>query len=99
VNHLGIKFETRRIGAYEIGFNYGDGPGTKHDILGALGATSVARAWERSGSGSGKRERGSAFFKKWSGAKRLRSVYIYIYKKIYILKKKTCRMPNMMQNL
>jgi hypothetical protein len=39
VNHLGIKFETRRIGAYEIGFNYGDGPGTKHDILGALGAT------------------------------------------------------------
>jgi hypothetical protein len=45
----------------------------------ALGLTSVAEAWERSGSGSGKRERGSAFFKKWSGAKRLRSVFIYIY--------------------
>jgi hypothetical protein len=34
-----------------------------------------------------KRERGSTFFKKWSGAKCLQSVYIYI-------QKKTCRTPN-----
>jgi hypothetical protein len=53
--------------------------------LSQLKTTVLPKRGSEAGAGAGS---GSAFFKKWSGAKRLRSVFIYIYIYIYIYSKK-----------